>query len=306
MRLIFLSLLFIFVVLIALSAGPTGWQWPWMDLVLELRAPRVVLALLIGGSLALAGVAMQALLQNELADPYVLGLSGGASAGAVASLALWPGLPPGPAAALGAAGAAMLVRGIARGPFDSTRLLLGGIAVGSVLSSVTGLIVTLAPSFYLLRSTTFWLFGGVGTPQWTTLIVPSVVLLISAFTMLRQAERFDRLTLGDDLAVSLGVELTSFRRYILLSSVLLTACAVAAGGLVGFVGLIAPHAARRMVGATHRRMIPVAGVCGALLVLAADTVARTAFAPKEVPLGLLTAAVGGPFFLWLLRRGVRR
>jgi iron complex transport system permease protein len=295
------------IALVALSAGPAGWGLPWSvdPALFELRAPRVFLAALVGASLAVAGVAMQLLLQNDIADPYVLGLSGGASAGAVASLALWPGLPPGPAAAAGAAGAVTAVRVLARGPYDVTRLLLAGVAVGSLLASVTGLIVVLAPADRLLRSATYWLFGGFGTPRWSALVAPAVLLAVACGWMIARAERLDRLALGADVAASLGVDVARMRALALAASVALTAAAVAVGGLVGFVGLIAPHAARRWVGAPHRLLLPVAALGGAALVMAADTAARTAFAPREVPVGLVTAAVGGPFFLWQLQRGAR-
>lgn len=297
------------VTILALCAGPSGWRLPWPqvenDPVLMLRAPRVLLAGILGASLAVAGVAMQALLQNDLADPYVLGLAGGASAGAVTSLALLPGLPPGPAAAAGAASAAVLVRALARGPYDPTRLLLAGVAVSSLLASVTGLILVLAPADRLIRSASYWLFGGLGTPRWPALAIPACLLAVIAAWMFSRAERWDRLTLGQDVAASLGVDVASLRRAALVACVLLTAAAVAVGGLVGFVGLIAPHAARRLVGATHRRLLPISALGGAILVIAADVVARTAFAPREVPVGLLTAAVGGPFFLWQLQRGAR-
>lgn len=291
---------------VALAAGPAGWRWPWSAdaLVVELRLPRVLLAVLVGASLALAGVGMQALVRNDLAEPYVLGLSGGASVGAVSSLALWPGLPPGPAAAVGAAGAAALVRALSRGPYDPTRLLLSGVAVGSLLSGATGLVAILAPADRLLRSAAYWLWGGLGTPRWSALLAPALILLGAFAWMRARAERLDRLSLGDDVAASLGVDVARLRRAVLVASVALTAAAVAVGGLVGFVGLVAPHAARRWVGASHRRLLPVAALSGAIVVLSADVVARTAFSPREVPVGLVTAAVGGPFFLAQLRRGV--
>jgi iron complex transport system permease protein len=273
-------------------------------MLLELRAPRVLLAGIVGASLALAGAVMQTLLQNDLADPYVLGVSGGASAGAVASLALWPALPPGPAAAVGAAGAVTLVRSVARGSHDPTRLVLSGVAVGSLLAGATGLVLVLAPADRLLRSATYWLFGGLGTPRWPALILPLVLLLSVAAWMRVRAARLDRLSLGEDVAASLGVDVARLRREALAVSIALTAVAVAAAGLIGFVGLVAPHVARRSVGGVHRRVVPVAALAGAALVMAADAVARVAFAPREVPVGLLTAALGGPFFLWQLERGV--
>ena len=288
----------------ALAAGSSGWYWPWAlsDTLLSLRGPRVLLAAMVGASLALAGTGMQALLRNDLADPYVLGLSGGASIGAVLSLALAPGFPPGPAAAVGAAGAATLTRTLARGPYDPARLLLIGVGVASVLASITGMILVLAPAERLLRSATFWLFGGLGTPRTAELIVPAIVLALALFWMRARAERLDRLSLGPDVAASLGVDVPRLRRGLLLASVALTATAVAASGLIGFVGLVAPHAARRWSGATHRQLLPAAAVLGALLTVAADTFARTAFAPRELPVGLVTATVGGPLFLWQLRK----
>lgn len=299
------------VAMVGIAAGSTGWIAPWTavdrlvhseEIVAGLRAPRVVLSAIVGGSLGLAGVAMQVLLRNDLADPYVLGLSGGASVGAVTSLALFPAFPPGIAGAAGAAGAAIAVRSIARGPHDPARLLLAGVAMGSLLASATGLILVLAPQDRLLRSATFWLFGGLGTPQWKVLVAPAVLLGLVLAWFWPRSERLDRLTMGEDVATSLGVDARAMQLWILALSVLLNASSVAAGGLIGFVGLIAPHSARRLVGAPHRAAIPAAVMLGAALVMAADILARTAFAPQEVPVGLVTASVGGPFFLTLLSK----
>lgn len=296
---------------IGLAAGSTGWFGPGEalvrlsrgdEIVAYLRAPRVALAGIVGASLALAGTTLQAVLRNDLAEPYVLGMSGGASLGAVASLALLPGAPPGLAAALGTAVAVGLVRVVARGAGDPVRLILAGVAVGALLGSVTGVVLVLAPAERLLRSASFWLFGGLGTPPAERLLAPLVVLLL-AFGWLRlRAARLDRTMLGDDVGTSLGVPVRAFRRAALLAAVLLTASAVAVGGLIGFVGLMAPHAGRRLVGATHGRLLPTAALLGAALVMGADLIARTAFAPRELPVGLLTALAGGPCFLWLLDR----
>lgn len=295
------------VCVLAICLGSTGWRWPWAwdALVAELRAPRVILGGLVGAALAAAGVAMQAVLHNDLADPYVLGVSGGASVGAVASLAVLPGVAPGPAAAAGAAGAAVLVRALARGPYDPARLLLAGVAVGSVFASATGLILVLAPDAQLMRSSASWLFGGLGTPPWPALVVPALAVAAAAAWLTWRAEQLDRLALGADVAAALGVAVPALRRRVLVIAVALTAIAVAAAGLVGFVGLIAPHAARRLAGQPHREALPLAMLAGALLVMAADAVARTLFAPREVPVGLVTASLGGPLFLWQLQRGVQ-
>jgi iron complex transport system permease protein len=294
---------------LGMAAGASGWRADIVsalaagdEILTSLRAPRVLLAALTGGSLALAGVCMQAVLRNDLADPYILGMAGGASSGAVISLASWPGLPPGPAAAVGAAAATALVRGLVRGPHQPARLLLAGVAVGAVLASLSGLVLVLAPSERLLRSTTYWLFGGLGTPSFAALVVPALALAVALALLYPRAERLDRLALGDDIAASLGTDPRALRRIALGAGVALTAVAVSAGGLIGFVGLIAPHAARRLVGSSHRAAIPAAALLGAVLVTLADTVARTSFAPREVPLGLVTALVGGPLFLWLVGR----
>jgi len=299
-----LTLVLALVIVLSIAIGPTGLRAPWalQDSIILLRAPRVLLAAIVGAALAVSGVAMQVLLHNDLADPYILGLAGGASTGAVASLAFWPALPPGPAAAVGAAGAALLVRLLARGPYDPFRLLLSGIAVSSILGSVTGLLLTLAPADRLLRSSTFWLFGGLGTPEWRALILPTGLLIVVSGWMFQRAERLDRLSLGADVASSLGVDVPATRRQVLVASVLLTAVAVAAAGLVGFVGLVVPHGARLISGAGHRALLPLAVLGGAMLLVVADTLARSAFAPREVPVGLLTAAIGGPFFLVQLYR----
>jgi iron complex transport system permease protein len=295
--------------LLGLHAGASGFRAGALrdllageEIVALLRAPRVALAGLTGASLSLAGIAMQALLRNDLADPYVLGIAGGASAGAVISLALAPGLPPGPAAAAGAAAATALVRGVGGRLQDPARLVLAGVAVGAMLASATGLVVVLAPGEHLVRSVTFWLFGGLGAPAPGALLMPALLLLAALGFLRARAERLDRLLLGDDAARALGVDVHRLRRLLLLLAVALTAAAVAAAGLIGFVGLVAPHLARRLVGPGHRALVPAAALVGATLLVLADTAARTAFAPREVPVGLLTAALGAPVFLWLLGR----
>lgn len=299
-----LALALILAALGALAVGPARLGALDLPTLLALRGPRVLLAAITGAALSLTGVLMQAFLRNDLADPYILGISGGAAAGAVSSMALWPGMPPGMAAAAGAAGAVGLVRGLAGGLRDPARLLLAGVAVSSVLGSLTGLVLVLAPASQLIRSATFWLFGGLGTPALTELALPGGLLAGGLLWSLARAERLDRWTLGDDAAVALGVDVARLRRCALLTAVALTAATVSSAGLIGFVGLVAPHCARRVVGARHRALLPAAALGGALLLVIADTLARTAFAPREVPVGLVTACLGGPFFLRQLRRGI--
>jgi len=288
---------------LAACVGPVGFRapWRWDTIVVELRAPRVVLAAAVGAALACAGVAMQTLLRNELAEPYVLGISGGAAAGAVAALAVL-GAFAGAGAAIGAVAATGLVRALTRGPYDPVRLLLAGFAVGAVCAAITGLILVLAPGERLLRTATFWLFGGLGAPRWPGVVAAAAAVATAALWLVGRAERLDRLTLGDDVAIALGVDVARLRRAVLAAAIALTALTVALAGLIGFVGLVAPHAARRWVGASVRAYLPVAALGGALLLVVADLAARTAVAPREVPVGLVTALVGGPFFLWQLQR----
>jgi iron complex transport system permease protein len=156
-----------------------------------------------------------------------------------------------------------------------------------------------------LRSATYWLFGGFGLPTFGDLLAPAVALIVVFVVLQRRAERLDRLVLGDDVAASLGTDPRRLRALVLTSGIVLTALSVAAGGLIGFVGLIAPHAARRLVGPSHRAVVPTAALLGGALVILADLVARTTFAPREVPLGLVTALLGGPLFLWLVARSAR-
>lgn len=290
--------------LVAISLGSTGFQWPWPvdDPIVALRGPRVVLAAVVGASLALSGVALQSVLHNPLAEPYVLGLAGGASAAATTSLWLLPRLPPGIAAAAGAAAALAIVRAIAGGGADSGRLVLSGVAVGSLLGSLTGMVLVLAPGQLLLRGGMQWLFGGLGSPRWSALPIPLFVLAFVGLGLRRYSEHLDRLSLGAEVAQTLGVPARRARRVVLLGAVVLTASAVACAGLLGFVGLVAPHAGRLLVGASCRALLPVAAGLGALLVVGSDLVARTAFSPRELPVGLLTAALGGPWFLVQLRR----
>jgi iron complex transport system permease protein len=295
---------------LGLAAGASGWRWDaplelarGNEIVAGLRAPRVALALIVGAALATAGLAMQTLLRNDLADPYILGLSGGASAGAVASLALIPALPVGVAAALGAAAASALVRLIARRSYQPERLVLGGVAVGALCSSVTGAIVMLAPGDRALRSASFWLFGGMGTPGWSALALPLAALLAALAWIHWRAARLDRLSLGESVAASLGVDVRGLRRECVAAAVILTGACVAVAGLIGFVGLVAPHLARRLLGGCHRESAAGAALIGATLVGAADVAARALFAPRELPVGMVTAAIGAPFFLWLLYRG---
>jgi iron complex transport system permease protein len=285
---------------VALLVGPAGID----PSVVAMRVPRVGAALVAGAGLALAGVAMQALLRNALAEPFVLGMSGGASLGAVLAVLGWPWFPPAVAASGGALAAAALVGAVGRtgdGLLPPTRLLLSGCAVAAVLGALTGFALSVAPQSRAMRAALYWTSGSLGAASLPALAAASCVTVVSAILLARSAGDLDRLLLGEETALSLGVDVPRVRALLLVLGAALTGTLVALGGPIGFVGLAAPHLARLWVGATHARLLPYAAGLGALLLLASDTMARAAFAPREIPTGLLTAALGGPFFLWMLR-----
>jgi iron complex transport system permease protein len=277
----------------------------------SLRAPRVVLALAVGGGLAVTGVAMQALVRNPLAEPYILGASSGASAAAALfTLGLVPPLLARTvsvplAAAVGAWLAVSSVFMVARtGPVLSTaRLLLAGVAMSALLGSVTAFATYASPEPDKLRAVLFWLLGSLAGARWEGTLLPALVSLGAAGALWALARPLDLLSLGEEPAAVLGVPVEALKRLLIALAALVTGVLVASSGVVGFVGLIVPHAVRIGVGAPHRRLVPLAFVAGALFLLLADLAARTVLPGQELPVGVLTALCGVPFFLALLRRG---
>lgn len=279
-------------------------------IVWQLRLPRAVLALSVGGGLAVVGVAMQALVRNPLAEPYILGASSGASAGAAL---FYLGFVPAviskttsmSVVAVGGAWLAVaVVFAVARkGPSLSTsRLLLAGVAMSALLGSVTAFVTYASPEPDKLRAVLFWLLGSMTRARWETVWAPLVVSLSSVAALWALARPLDLLSTGEEPAAALGVPVEGLKRALVAVAAVATGVLVAAAGVIGFVGLIVPHAVRIVVGATHRRLVPLAFVSGALFLLLADLAARTVLEGQEVPVGVLTAICGVPFFLWLLRR----
>lgn len=281
-------------------------------MIFDSRLPRVLLAAIVGAGLALVGMTMQAILKNPLADPYLLGVSSGASVGAVLSIVVFTGLLGAVTtpvfAFLGALGSMILVYLVARsgGRVTTLRLILAGVAVSYVFSAVTSLIVMLSPSAQQARSVMHWLLGGLAGAQWD-MIGPLVLLLAGALIwLLLSARRLNLMFAGDDAALTMGLDVPRFRIEMFLVSSLLTGVLVAASGPIGFVGLMVPHAVRILFGADHRRALPAAALVGAIFLILADILARTIASPLELPVGILTSLCGGPFFLWLIRRETRR
>lgn len=284
------------------AAGPTG------DIVRRIRLPRVGAAALVGASLSLAGVCFQALLRNPLADPYVLGISGGAALAGVAVLSLGAaaGIGAGavPAAAFaGALGATALLFGVAgwRGRLSATTLLLTGVVFNAFASAAIVFLASLG-GMAEGASIFLWLIGTLSGGSGPLLAALAGLLAAGLACAWPLARALDLLAVGDDTAAQLGVAVERSKRLLLLATALVVGGAVSVSGLIGFVGLIVPHALRLLFGADHRLLVPAAALAGGAFLVACDTVARTLLAGRELPVGAITALIGGPLFLVLLRR----
>jgi ABC-type Fe3+-siderophore transport system permease subunit len=276
-------------------------------ILFQLRLPRVLLAALVGAALATAGAVFQALFRNPMADPAIIGVSSGAALGAIAVILAGGGAALGgmgvPAAAfLGALATAFLVYRLARlGPaVQVATLLLAGIAVAAVISAAISLAMTF--SGQEIRAIYFWLLGGLGARGWQSLAAAAPFVTVGAVVALASAGDLNLTALGEERAAQLGLDVERFKRLMLATGAMLTAAAVSVAGLIGFVGLMTPHMLRLVMGSDHRRLIPASIVAGAAFMVLADLAARTAVSPEEIPVGAVTAVLGGPFFLYLLRR----
>ena len=273
--------------------------------VRDLRLPRVALAALVGAGLAMSGTALQATLRNPLAEPYLLGVSGGAAVGAVlAVVAGAAGAAVVPLAAfIGSVAAvivALLVARAAGGHPDGRVLLMAGVVVGAFANAAIMVILANAPP-NAIRNATWWMMGSVAGAEWSGVRALAVYVAVGAGILWSTARDVDVLTLGDEPAAALGVRVERTTRAVYLVSALLAAATVSAAGLVGFVGLVVPHLARATGLRTHRSLLAAAALLGAALVIAADVVARIAMPPAELALGAVTALIGVPFFLTRLR-----
>ncbi|MFD7080570.1 FecCD family ABC transporter permease [Streptomyces sp. NPDC059918] len=297
--------------------GPGQRTGAFASIVWDVRMPRVLLGAVVGAGLAVAGTVLQALVRNQLADPFLLGASSGASLGAVLVIVLGAGAA-GAAGGLGAAGvpaaafagsmgALVAVYAMARrgGTMTTGRLILAGVAVQYILSALTSLVLVLAAHPDQIRSVLFWTLGGLGGARWDELALPAAALLVGTVLLTALARPLDLLLAGEEGARTLGLDTGRFRAAVFVLTSLVIGVLVAYSGAIGFVGLMVPHAARMVVGAGHRALLPVAALGGAVFLTLADLLARTAAAPEEIPVGVVTALVGGPFFLWMLRRSTR-
>jgi iron complex transport system permease protein len=293
----------------------TLWQSRQEHAVLvDIRLPRIALALLVGSGLGIAGAALQGLFRNPLADPGLIGVTSGAALGAVLAIVTFGAALAGvgafaqPIAALtGGALATLTVWRLARNGgagVDPAVLLLSGIAINSLAGSVIG-ILTARSDDTQLRTLTFWLLGGLGGANWIEIGATSIPVAIGAAFLLGTGRALNAFAIGEPDARYLGVRTEAVKRRVIIGAAFAVGGAVAAAGAIAFVGLVTPHVVRLLFGPDHRLVLPASGLCGAFLLLLADVVARTTVAPAELPVGVVTALVGGPFFLFLLLKQKR-
>ncbi len=280
------------------------------DIILRFRLPRVLLGALVGGGLALAGATFQALLRNPLAEPYILGISGGASVGAVSVIALglvsessWA-LPL--AAFAGALLAIALVFRVATATgraMDVRVLLLAGVVIAAFFSAVIAFILAISPA-RTVQTAVLWSLGSLAGAGWGSVWLAAAYTLPAALVLLTLARPLNLMAIGEETAYYLGADVEGVKRSALVIAALITAAGVAVAGVIGFVGLVVPHAVRLLIGSDHRALLPLSFLGGAAFLTAADLLARMLLAPTEIPLGVVTAFVGVPVFLVLLRRSL--
>lgn len=295
----------------------TGFQWgatpieagSFTDIIWQIRFPRVLMAMFIGAGLALCGAVMQAAVQNPLADPYILGISSGASLGATFAILIgfgaigWIG-QTGVAfwAFAGAMGASLLVLTLAgiRGKMTSVKLVLAGMVINALCSAFSNFIIYFANNAEGIKTVTFWTMGSLAASGWNKLPLVGIVVLVAILFFLLQSRVLNTMLLGDEAAVTLGINLSVYRRLYMLLTALVTGVMVASCGMIGFVGLIIPHIVRGLVGSDHRKVMPVSVLFGAIFLIWTDVIARSLISSVELPIGIITAMIGAPMFMYML------
>lgn len=285
------------------------WEPLQENIVWGLRLPRVLLGMIVGASLAVTGVAMQALVRNSLADPFILGVSSGASATATLGMLFGTFSFLGPyqlsiSAFIGAAVTIILVYAISRvrGRIVITQLLLSGVAISMIMDGLTRIITLSAPNALGLHNAEFWMSGSLAGAKWGYLTLPLAMMLICMTVLMVNARALNVLLLGDESAGALGINVAWMQKLLVLVASLLAGVTISVSGSIGFVGLMCPHFARMLVGGDHRRVLPVCALLGGMLVVWTDVAARLIIAPEELPIGILTAIIGGPVFIILLKK----
>ncbi|WP_028042315.1 FecCD family ABC transporter permease [Candidatus Stoquefichus massiliensis] len=303
------ALKIIIVQLFGESVMASDWTLIEQNTVLLLRLPRVLLGAIVGASLAICGVAMQALVRNQLADPFILGVSSGASAFATLDMlfgtfAFLGAYRLSLSAFIGAAMTIILVYMLSRikGKINMTQLLLSGVAISMIMDGITKMITLSAPNALGLHNAEFWMSGSLAGAKWDYLTLPLVTMIICMGVLIANYRTLNVLLLGDQTAGTLGVHVERMQKLLILISSLLAGVTIAVSGSIGFVGLMCPHFARLLVGSDHKKVLPLSAILGAILVIWTDVAARMILAPEELPIGILTAIIGGPIFIILLRK----
>ena len=284
------------------------------EIIWNLRMPRVLMGAIIGVLLSMCGVVMQAAVQNPLADPYILGISSGASLGATFSImigasAVFTGVLAAMGTAfwafIGAFGAMALVMLLAHmggGRMTSAKLVLAGCVVGSLCSAFTNVLIYVGKDAENMKTVTYWLLGSMVSARWPKLLLPGVCAVLGLLFFLTQLRTLNTLLLGDEAAMTLGVNLTKWRMVYMIITSLLSAVAVCTCGIVGFVGLMIPHIVRGFTGSDHRFLLPIASFAGGIFLIWADVIARVLIQNTEIPLGVITSAIGAPIFVYMMIR----
>lgn len=279
------------------------------NIVWGLRLPRVLLGMVVGASLAVTGVAMQALVRNHLADPFILGVSSGASATATLGMlfgvfSFFGTYALSISAFIGAAITIIIVYTISRvkGRINITQLLLTGVAIAMIMNAVTNFITLSAPNALGLHNASFWMTGSLAGAKWGYLKIPLIVSLICLTILMISYRALNALLFGEETAGALGINVKRTQKMLILIASLLAGVTISVSGSIGFIGLMVPHMTRLLIGSDHKRVLPVSALLGGILVVWMDVAARILIAPEELPIGILTALFGGPFFIWLLKR----
>ncbi|WP_306461866.1 FecCD family ABC transporter permease [Spongiactinospora gelatinilytica] len=288
-----------------------SWSAVRETIVMDVRLPRVLLCAVVGAGLSVCGMALQALVRNPLADPMLLGVSSGATVGAVCvvvfGLTVFGAFSLPVAAFAGALAALVTVYFLARsgGRMTTVRLVLAGVATAEVLSAVAGFLVVTSSDPHKTQSALRWMLGGLAGTAWPVVWAPAGAVVLGTAVLLGVSRPLNLLLAGEEAATALGLDVHRFRAALFVLVAIMIGTIVAVSGSIGFVGLIMPHVVRLLIGADHRRALPATALLGASFLIAADLFARTLITPEEIPVGIITALVGGPFFLWLMRRRSR-
>lgn len=280
------------------------------SIIWEIRCPRVLLGAICGAGLAICGVLMQCITKNPIAEPYVLGISSGASCGAVAVIVLGGmseiginSITTGAFAGSLLSGVLVFVIGTQMGrTISTTRLVLSGMAISTIFSALTNLLIYSAENANQAKSALFWTIGSLGGAKWQVLFFPFVAFVMVILITWLMSKSLDVLLVGDDSAIILGMNVRRIKMIVLVLATLLTSALVAVTGAIGFIGLVVPHICRTLVGSDHKKLIILSSLLGAIFLIVSDVIARGLFPPIEIPIGIITSLVGGPFFLYLISK----